>query len=173
MKKIDNNGSYSRGLDGTDYLPGCVGLNNIKCTDYVNVIIQALCRVPDLRDFFIFYENKKYTSDVFDFKTLLSKRFSELIRKIWNPRNFKGHVSPHELLQAISIRSDKNFRLDQQSDPLKLLIWSLILINLWVKLYFKKTRLINNLHTEILRIKHGESIISKCFRGEIEIMETG
>lgn len=123
MKKLDNNTSYSRGLDGTDYLPGCVGLNNIKCTDYVNVIIQALCRVPDLRDFFIFYENKKYTSDVFDFKTLLSKRFSELIRKIWNPRNFKGHVSPHELLQAISIRSDKKFRLDQQSDPIKLLAW--------------------------------------------------
>ncbi len=123
VKKLDNNVSYSRGLDGTDYLPGCVGLNNIKCTDYVNVIIQALCRVPDLRDFFIFYENKKYTSDVFNFKTLLSKRFSELIRKIWNPKNFKGHVSPHELLQAISIRSDKKFRLDQQSDPLKLLTW--------------------------------------------------
>jgi U4/U6.U5 tri-snRNP-associated protein 2 len=54
--------------------------------------------VPALRDFFIFYEYQKYASDVFDFSSLLSKRFAELIRKIWNDRNFKGHVSPHELL---------------------------------------------------------------------------
>ena len=27
-------------------------------------------------------------------------RFGELIRKIWNPRNFKAHVSPHEMLQV-------------------------------------------------------------------------
>lgn len=31
-------------------------------------------------------------------------RFGELIRKIWNPRNFKAHVSPHEMLQ-VSIAS--------------------------------------------------------------------
>ena len=28
------------------------------------------------------------------------QRFGELIRKIWNPRNFKAHVSPHEMLQV-------------------------------------------------------------------------
>jgi U4/U6.U5 tri-snRNP-associated protein 2 len=74
VKKFDFDTTYSRGLDGTDYLPGFVGLNNIKATDYVNVMIQALCHIPDLRDFLIFHENNKYTSDVFDFDTLLSKR---------------------------------------------------------------------------------------------------
>ena len=72
---MDSNVSYSRGLDGTDYLPGFVGLNNIKCTDYVNVVIQALAHLPVLRDFFILFENKQYTSDIFDFKNFLSKRY--------------------------------------------------------------------------------------------------
>lgn len=27
-------------------------------------------------------------------------RFGMLVRKMWNPRAFKGQVSPHELLQV-------------------------------------------------------------------------
>ncbi len=49
----------SRALDGTEYIPGCIGLNNIKKTDYVNVVIQGLCRVPDFRNFLITYDDEK------------------------------------------------------------------------------------------------------------------
>ena len=28
------------------------------------------------------------------------QRFGELLRKLWNPRSFKSHVSPHEMLQV-------------------------------------------------------------------------
>lgn len=35
-----------------------------------------------------------------DDKSELVKRFSTLVRKIWNPSAFKGQVSPHELLQV-------------------------------------------------------------------------
>ena len=31
---------------------------------------------------------------------LLVTRFGELIRKLWNTKNFKAHVSPHEMLQV-------------------------------------------------------------------------
>ena len=31
---------------GSDYMPGLIGLNNIKNTDYVNVVVQSLSRVP-------------------------------------------------------------------------------------------------------------------------------
>ena len=31
---------------GSDYMPGLIGLNNIKDTDYVNVVVQSLSRVP-------------------------------------------------------------------------------------------------------------------------------
>jgi hypothetical protein len=33
-------------------------------------------------------------------KTALVRRIGELFRKAWNPRAFKGHLSPHEFLQA-------------------------------------------------------------------------
>ena len=34
----------SGGVDGSDYMPGLIGLNNIKNTDFVNVVIQWLAR---------------------------------------------------------------------------------------------------------------------------------
>ena len=54
---LDKLVTYARALDGTDFLPGCIGLNNIKKTDYVNVIIQSLCRITSLRDFFLQYDD--------------------------------------------------------------------------------------------------------------------
>ena len=98
-------------------------MNNVKATDYVNVVIQGLCRLKDLRNFFAFYDSDSDSSDIQNTKTILTKRFAELIRKIWNPRNFKGHVSPHELLQAISLKSDKKFTMVEQKDPLQLMAW--------------------------------------------------
>ena len=32
----------SRAYDGTHYLPGIVGLNNIKANDYCNVVLQVI-----------------------------------------------------------------------------------------------------------------------------------
>lgn len=54
---IDKNTKFSKSLDGTEYLPGCIGLNNLKKTDYFNVIIQTLCRIPTLRNFFLNYDD--------------------------------------------------------------------------------------------------------------------
>ncbi len=44
-------------LDGTEYLPGFVGLNNVKLTDFMNSSIQALVHVAALRNFFIYEQN--------------------------------------------------------------------------------------------------------------------
>ena len=57
IENMDKNSTVSKALDGTEYIPGCIGLNNIKRTDYVNVIIQAMCRVTNLRDFFLEYDD--------------------------------------------------------------------------------------------------------------------
>jgi U4/U6.U5 tri-snRNP-associated protein 2 len=67
-----------------------VGLNNLKNTAYINVVVQALTCVSELRDFFLLPANYGHS------KSLLVQRFGELIRKIWNPKGFKGQVSPHE-----------------------------------------------------------------------------
>lgn len=49
-----------------------------------------------------------------DSSYLLVQRFGELMRKLWNPRNFKAHVSPHEMLQAVVLWSKKRFQFTEQ-----------------------------------------------------------
>jgi hypothetical protein len=41
--------TWARTLDGGDYMPGLVGLNNAKLSDYLNAAMQALLAVPALR----------------------------------------------------------------------------------------------------------------------------
>ncbi|KAJ4268327.1 Ubiquitin carboxyl-terminal hydrolase 10 [Fusarium torreyae] len=133
-------------LDGKEYTPGFVGMNNIKENDYLNVVVQALSHVAPLRNYLLLED--------FANKTELVKRCSILIRKIWNPRAFKAHVSPHELLQEISLRSNKRFTLTAQSDPVDFLSWFL-----------------NNLHLGLggSKTKPGSSMIQRTFQGKMKV----
>ncbi|KAJ3413596.1 U4/U6.U5 tri-snRNP-associated protein 2 [Chytridiales sp. JEL 0842] len=117
IKALDTTATHSYDLNNKKYLPGFIGLNNIKANDYVNVIIQALAHVKPLRDYFL--DESKYKGNE------LVKRFGILMRKIWNPKAFKGQVSPHELLQEISNASGKRFRLTEQGDPINFISWFL------------------------------------------------
>ncbi|KAF0493189.1 cysteine proteinase [Gigaspora margarita] len=142
---LDQNTKHSYDLNNKKYLPGFVGLNNVKANDYVNVVIQALAHIPPLRDYFILQN--------FENSTQLVQRFSILVRKIWNPQAFKGQVSPHELLQEISNASNKRFKLAEQSDPIDFLCWFL-----------------NSLHKDLGGTKkQNSSIIHKIFQGEVKV----
>ncbi|XP_066370095.1 uncharacterized protein [Miscanthus floridulus] len=146
---LDKNKQWSRALDGSNYLPGMVGLNNIKETDFVNVTIQSLMRVTPLRNFFLIPENYQHS------KSPLVHRFGELTRKIWHARNFKGQVSPHEFLQAVMKASDKRFQIGVQSDPVEFMSW-----------------LLNTLHAKLKSSKKkNRSIIHDCFQGELEVVK--
>ena len=125
---------------------GFVGMNNIKENDYFNVIIQALAHIPPLRDFMMLEDLSQNTE--------LVRRFSVLIRKIWNTRAFKTHVSPHELLQQVSRQSNKRYDLLRQSDPVEFLSWFL-----------------NNLHFALggSKTKPGTSIVHKIFQGKLKV----
>ncbi|KAI4297164.1 hypothetical protein L6164_037065 [Bauhinia variegata] len=148
VEQLDKNKQWSRALDGSDYLPGMVGLNNIKETDFVNVTIQSLMRVTPLRNFFLIPENYQHC------RSPLVHRFGELTRKIWHARNFKGQVSPHEFLQAVMKASKKRFRIGAQSDPVEFMSW-----------------LLNTLHADLRTSKKNTSIIYKCFQGELEVVK--
>ncbi|KDP30594.1 hypothetical protein JCGZ_16247 [Jatropha curcas] len=148
VEQLDKNRQWSRALDGSDYLPGMVGLNNIKETDFVNVTIQSLMRVTPLRNFFLIPENYQHC------RSPLVHRFGELTRKIWHARNFKGQVSPHEFLQAIMKASKKQFRIGKQSDPVEFMAW-----------------LLNKLHADLRTSKKNNSIIYECFQGELEVVK--
>ncbi|XP_043940220.1 U4/U6.U5 tri-snRNP-associated protein 2 [Protopterus annectens] len=128
---LDKQAKLCRAYDGTTYLPGIVGLNNIKANDYANAVLQALSNVPPLRNYFLEEGNyKNIKRPPGDIMFLLVQRFGELMRKLWNPRNFKAHVSPHEMLQAVVLCSKKNFQITKQGDAVDFLSWFLNALHL-------------------------------------------
>merc|ERR1719235_108426 len=136
---------YSKALDGTDFIPGCVGLNNIKNSDYQNVVVQCLCQVIPLRNFLLAYEPPKERK-----KDPVLSSLADLVRKMYNPRNFKGLVSPHEFYQSIGRASNKKF-YNKQQDPVALYSW-----------------LMNYLHKK-LRNRDGSSMLFDIFQGEVQV----
>lgn len=158
-------------LQANPYLPGFVGLNNLGANDYMNVIIQALAHVRPLRNFFLrggfppLPVSKGGSKPLSTGKTLreslvlsesseLVRRFASLMRKIWNPRNFKAQVSPHEFLQEVVNVSKGKFAITKQGDPIEFLGW-----------------LLNRLHLDLGGggKKNKRSIISDCFMGQVRV----
>lgn len=152
----ETSGTWSRALDGSEYMPGLVGLNNMKSNDYANVIFQALNRVTPVRAFFLRADNPATANE--GMTSALAFRFGELLRKMWNPRAFKGHVSPHEVMQAIISASGKRFLIDQRSDPVDFLSW-----------------LLNTIHGDLTAGKRRKpSVITDALQGELEaVTEAG
>lgn len=146
VSKLDKEVKVRWDLGGKKYIPGFVGLNNIKQNDYLNVVVHALAHVAPLRNYFML--------EPLSARPELAQRFSILVRKIWNPRAFKSHVSPHELLQEISLRSSKKFTLTTQSDPVDFLSWFL-----------------NHLHLSLggSKTRPGTSIVQKVFQGKLKV----
>ncbi|KAJ3790022.1 cysteine proteinase [Lentinula aff. detonsa] len=133
-------------LTSKAYLPGYVGLNNIKRNDHMNVIIHALLHVAPLRDYLLLSDFRGKQSE-------LLKRFAGLAKKLWNPRLFKSQVSPHEFLQEVNRVSAGKFRLEQQGDPIEFLGW-----------------LLNHLHKDMGGSrKKNSSIIFSTFQGELRV----
>lgn len=90
---------------------------------------QALSHVTPLRDFFLRESNYSHVKRLpGDSSYLLVQRFGELMRKLWNPRNFKAHVSPHEMLQAVVLWSKKRFQFTEQGTFLNRFCFNIILI---------------------------------------------
>lgn len=138
-----------KAFDGKLYYPGIVGLNNLKYNDYCNVIFQALSHVIPVRNYFLIQSKPTSSNQPIDERNILSIRFGELLRKLWNPRNFKTHVSPHEMLQAIILASKKRFEFTKQSDAIVFLGWFL---------------------NSLMGPKRGkDSIIKRTFQGKIRI----
>ncbi|EED15268.1 snRNP assembly factor, putative [Talaromyces stipitatus ATCC 10500] len=148
--KLDKEVRDAWDLQGKKYRPGYVGMNNIKANDYLNVVVQVLAHVTPIRNFFLLQNFPVPGSPQ------LSVRFSTLVRKLWNPKAFKSHVSPHELLQEIALRSSKRFTLTHQSDPVEFLSWFL-----------------NNLHLSLGGSKKPSktptSVIQQAFQGHLRI----
>lgn len=138
----------------TRFKPGFVGLQNLKNNDWFNCVMQALAHVAPLRNMFLREKTAGHSE--------LVKRFGVLVRKMWNPKAFKGHVSPHELLQELSLRTDKKFDFTKQSDPAEFMMYLLDLLHRGLG----GTRSINSNSGDAITNK---TIISELFQGHLRV----
>ena len=53
LQTFDKEVMLGRSLEGTEFIPGLVGINNLKNTSFANVILQMLSCVKPIRDTFL------------------------------------------------------------------------------------------------------------------------
>ncbi|GAU97474.1 hypothetical protein RvY_08760 [Ramazzottius varieornatus] len=157
IKSLEAKNRLTIAYDGSSYLPGVLGLNNIKANDYCNAVFQALSNVRPVRDYFL--KEANYAGELArrppgDIMVLLVQRFGELIRKMWNSRKFKAHVSPHEMLQAVVLCSKKKFQFTKQGDAVDFICWFL-----------------NAMHKSLNGDENSNTVIYKTFRGKMNVHE--
>ncbi|KAI9218842.1 hypothetical protein BC828DRAFT_399314 [Blastocladiella britannica] len=134
------------------YVPGFVGLNNVKANDYVSVVVHALARVRPLRDFFLLRGSTDGATDALAEHSGIVRQLGLLLRKIHNPRAFKAHVSPHEFLQELNSSSRRQFKLTDQGDPIAVLTW-----------------LLNAVHSDLRRRPPRSSLVFDTFQGTVAV----
>ena len=138
-------------LSSQPYLPGYIGLNNIKKNDYLNVILHLLLHVPPVRTFFLDHNAPELQEQ--RRPTELVKRLSTLAKRLWNPRLFKSQISPHEFVQEVAKRSGGKFKMTEQGDPVEFLGW-----------------IVNTLHRDLGGTKkRNSSVIYSTFQGKVQI----
>ena len=105
----------------------------MKNTSFANVILQILARVQPFRNYCLSEKTETELGGKSP-REIASLKLSELVRKLWNPVNFKGHVSPVEFMEAVSGASSGKFKCDIRSvdakfggsaDPAQFLCWCL------------------------------------------------
>jgi U4/U6.U5 tri-snRNP-associated protein 2 len=141
----------SHTLAGTSYIPGYIGLNNIKKNDYLNVILQLILHVPPVRNFFLDPASPQLQESARPSE--LVNRLATLARRLWNPHLFKSQISPHEFLQEVAKRSGGKFKMTEQGDPVEFLGW-----------------LVNTLHRDLGGTKkRNSSVIYSSLQGKVQI----
>ena len=166
---------WRRALDGTDFLVGVTGLNNIWQSngrdDGMNAVVQALARVGPLRRALLLREEDELNARRGHRQTSLFSALANLMKKMWNAKNFKGHSSQHEFLQAVRKQSKEMFGGVKASktaatrpDAMQFLRW---MLNELIREEKKDIAKNASLSGDI------SSVVEACFQGEVEIVPEG
>ena len=114
IRELVRNPPVCRSLAGTQFVPGTVGLNNLKASDYINVVLQVLFTIREVQEALILVREAQG----------LTAALGDLFRRMINPKSFKSHVAPYQAVKAIE-RLSKTFTATQQGDPQALWTWLL------------------------------------------------
>jgi U4/U6.U5 tri-snRNP-associated protein 2 len=136
--RLDTNKRYFR--------PGFIGLNNLSGFPNSNVVLQAMTHVPPIRDYFLL--------SVCDKSNHLLFSFSMFIKRMWNPKAYRSHMSPQLFLNE-SLKAMMHLHPNQLSSPWSFLTW-----------------FINTFNQHMVACMHS-SLFTDTFQGELEINGTG
>lgn len=150
IKTLNSLNTFSLSISGAEYLPGCIGLNSIKKSDHINVILQSLCRLPKFRNFFLTYNNNFNPNQAVD---IFIQKLSELYKKMFNKLNFKDHLSPYELIHSYESIVKTQMKINKEKDAIQFLSWILNCVKSY--LHFNQKSNIN--------------IITQYFTGKLQI----
>jgi len=113
LEDLDARAIWSKALDGTEYLVGCVGLNQSENARGVNSVVQALSRVTDLRNMFLVSSSSNNNNNNNNNNnTQNNDTLQNLTQRIWNRHNFRGHTSPDSMIRKIK----KELKMSTQKD---------------------------------------------------------
>lgn len=171
-------------VDGSIFYPGLITINNIKQSEFINVIIYSMSRVDEIRNFLLLMPYFKIQKS-----EGLLLNLSYVIKKIYNNLSFKTHISHYEFLNSINyFNKERPFA----NNPLSFLTWFIncfqneqkekININLENKNLNKSTNNIGNKSQKydnnyndndenmynIYKYKF-KVLLNKCFQGELLI----
>ena len=93
IARLEKEATWSKALDGTEYLVGVVGLNRVENARGVNCVIQSLARVDKLRKYFLMTTTTTTTTT--------NDTLQSLCQRIWNKHNFRGHTSPDSFVRKL------------------------------------------------------------------------
>jgi len=159
---------WRRALDGSEFLVGVTGLNGTahkgeRDSDGICAVLQSLSRVTPLRRRLLLMseeESSSSESSSLSSSSSIWQHLSHLTKKMWNERNFKGHSSPHEFVQAVRTRSKDAFGTGIGGDAAHFLRWLLNELIREDKKKKKKTK-----------VDPGDDdVIESMFQGELEII---
>ena len=133
---------------------GYVGLNNVKNTQYINAILQALLHLPPL----VRHYMKTFTYSQEIRRTPIRDAFGLIFKKVWNPMNVFGQVAPRCLVDLLQEESAGWRNAANVQDPQKFLHFLLrALHEAERKALGKKAR------------KSGTTIIEDTFQGGMRV----
>ena len=149
IEDLNQNTLLARDVHGGSYLPGFIGLNNLKHTDFINVTLHALSHITPLRNFFLDPSNYNLCSND------ICQSFGVIVRKLWSRNNLKSFISPIEFVQAVAINTKKRFNTGNCSEVIDFFVW-----------------LINELNKGLLSAKDIKynKVIQNSLQGKIEIV---
>jgi U4/U6.U5 tri-snRNP-associated protein 2 len=159
-----------RTLNGDRHLQGVTALDNLHASDYANVVFQSLLTVAPLRDYLLLAPHDLSATAVAvkgasSPQARVLDELCALAQKVWSPAAFRGHISPHEVMQEVASASAHRFGPLVQSDPADFFAWIVHLLHREVGKSVKRDKAAGR----AVPGRANKTLVKECFQGSLEV----